>query len=304
MTKIKTPEAICGRVFNRERPPLFQVNSLSGGSSRLETMPIAESVLTKWDAGIQAAAGDTSNVIEIYDIIGEDWWSGGGVTDKMISSKLNEFGSSADVEVRINSPGGDMFQGIAIYNILQQHKGNITVKITALAASAASIIAMAGNEILMGQGAFLMIHNAWVMAMGNRNDFRDVADWLEPFDYALRDIYAARSGLPPKDIIKMMDKETFLNAQDAIDLKLADGTLSEDQITENAKARESQKAFNAARAMEHTLCKKDGNTRSQARQRIAALKNLSMPGAAQPTKPGAGDDWMEAARDFIAAHKL
>ncbi|HCF5801664.1 TPA: Clp protease ClpP, partial [Pseudomonas aeruginosa] len=101
---------------------------------------------------------------------------------------LRAIGGDVDVTVNINSPGGDVFEGLAIYNLLREHKGKVSVNIIGLAASAASFIAMAGDEIRIGRAAFLMIHNAWLIAMGNRNDLREIADWLEPFDMTLADI--------------------------------------------------------------------------------------------------------------------
>ncbi|WP_034085582.1 head maturation protease, ClpP-related, partial [Pseudomonas aeruginosa] len=111
-----------------------------------------------------------------------------------IAGALRAIGGDVDVTVNINSPGGDVFEGLAIYNLLREHKGKVTVNIIGLAASAASFIAMAGDEIRIGRAAFLMIHNAWLIAMGNRNDLREIADWLEPFDMTLADIYAQRTG--------------------------------------------------------------------------------------------------------------
>ncbi|EPJ5267720.1 head maturation protease, ClpP-related, partial [Providencia stuartii] len=113
--------------------------------------------LDKWNSGIRAASSD--NTISVLDVIGEDFW-GEGVTAKRISAALRAIGNQ-DVVVNINSPGGDMFEGLAIYNLLRAHNGKVTVNILGIAASAASVIAMAGDEIRMGRGAFLMIHNCW-----------------------------------------------------------------------------------------------------------------------------------------------
>ena len=112
------------------------------------------------------AAGNDANSISIYDSIGENW-EGTGVTAKRISAALRAIGDK-DVVVNINSPGGDFFEGVAIYNLLREHQGRVTVQVMGLAASAASVIAMAGDEILMGDGSFLMIHNAgpWPSAIG------------------------------------------------------------------------------------------------------------------------------------------
>ena len=126
------------------------------------------SALDRWNGGLKAAASD-DNTISVFDVIGQDYW-GEGVTAKRIAGTLRSM-NGADVTVNINSPGGDMFEGLAIYNLLREYQGKVTVKVLGLAASAASIIAMAGDDIQIGRGAFLMIHNCWVVAIGNRHDF-------------------------------------------------------------------------------------------------------------------------------------
>jgi ATP-dependent protease ClpP protease subunit len=140
-------------------------------------------VYDRWNAAVRAAtAGD--NVITMYDVIGRDDWTGGGITVESVDAQLARIGTG-DVEIHVNSPGGDMFEGIAIFNRLQQHPGQITVKVFGQAASAASIIAMAGDRIEMAPSSFIMIHNCWVIVAGNRHDLRETADFLEPFDTAM-----------------------------------------------------------------------------------------------------------------------
>ncbi|EEG2497363.1 phage tail tape measure protein [Salmonella enterica] len=131
-----------------------------------ETLP---SALDRWNGGIKAAATD-DNSISVFDVIGQDYW-GEGVTAKRIAGALRAM-NGADVTVNINSPGGDMFEGLAIYNLLREYQGKVTVKVLGIAASAASVIAMAGDDIQIGRGAFLMIHNCWVVAMGMQKDSR------------------------------------------------------------------------------------------------------------------------------------
>src|SRR5690606_15536984 len=122
-----------------------------------------DGALSRWNPGVRAAAEDSETSITIYDVIGEDYWTGGGVTVSRIDGALRKIGNR-DVTVFINSPGGDVFEGIAIYNRLREPPANVTVKIMGLAASAASIIAMAGDRIEIGTASFLMVHNAWVVA--------------------------------------------------------------------------------------------------------------------------------------------
>ncbi|WP_084539613.1 head maturation protease, ClpP-related [Azorhizobium doebereinerae] len=286
------PRAVVGRVNAEARPPRIDI---SNPRDDIVGTPTVQA-LARWQAGVRAAV-ETDNVVRIFGVIGEDWWTGLGNTVGTVSDRLNEIGDR-DIEVHVNSPGGDVFEGIAIYNLLQSHTKNVTVKVLGLAASAASIIAMCGDERLIGAGAFFMIHNAWVMAMGNRHDLRDVADYLEPFDASLRDIYVARSSQSASDIEKWMDEETFLNASRSIELGFATGGLSKDDVTEDKATTEQARTANAARQMEAVLTKKGGMTRSSARALMkdlvngkpgAAAGHGGMPGAATPSQPGAGD---------------
>ena len=180
-------------------------------------------VLTKWAehplAAVPGADGDTT--ISIFDVIGEDFWTGSGVTANRISAALRSIGSK-DITVRINSPGGDMFEGIAIYNLLRAHPAKVTVEVLGWAASAASIIAMAGDDIRMGLGSFMMVHNAWGMVIGNRHDMREAATLFDQFDAALADIYQARTGMKHADIEQLMDAETFMTAAQTVEYGFAD----------------------------------------------------------------------------------
>ncbi|HCL3777359.1 TPA: Clp protease ClpP, partial [Pseudomonas aeruginosa] len=193
---------------------------------------LAPKALDAWRPELRAASGDNPDTtITIYEPIGYDWWTGEGVTAKRIAGALRAIGGDVDVTVNINSPGGDVFEGLAIYNLLREHKGKVSVNIIGLAASAASFIAMAGDEIRIGRAAFLMIHNAWLIAMGNRNDLREIADWLEPFDMTLADIYAQRTGIDIDDIVKQMDAETWIGGREAVDKGWADAFLESDEIS-------------------------------------------------------------------------
>lgn len=178
-------------------------------------------VLAKWAEHPFAAAPDADATISIFDVIGDDGWTGGGVTAKRISAALRSIGNR-DVIVRINSPGGDMFEGIAIYNLLRAHPAKVTVEVLGWAASAASIIAMAGDEIRMGLGSFMMIHYAWGLVIGNRHDMREAAILFDQFDGALADIYEARTGMKHADIEQLMDAETFMAAAQAVKYGFAD----------------------------------------------------------------------------------
>lgn len=246
-------------------------------------------VLDKWGeeaAGVRPAALATGdNVITMFDIIGEDWWTGGGVTAKKVAAQLRAIGDRP-VEVQINSPGGDMFEGIAIYNVLREHPQDITIKVMGMAASAASIIVMAGDSVEIGAASFVMIHNCWVLAVGNRHDMAQTAAWLEPFDAAMRDVYVQRTGQKAEDVSKWMDSETFLSGSQAIELGFADVLLAADQVKVEDKAKAADRQVNELRALELSLVAA-GHSRSDARARINKIKGT--PGAAnEATTPGAG----------------
>lgn len=197
--------------------------------------------LGQWSDTPMAAEADEPNTITIFDVIGEDWWTGEGFTAKRAAGALRSIGRNP-VTVNINSPGGDMFEGLAIYNLLREHPAKVTVKVMGLAASAASVIAMAGDEVLMGTGSVMMIHNAWGIVIGNRHDFADASSVFETFDQSMASIYAARTGIGESDILAMLDGPnrqsdgTWLTAAEAIDKGFADGDFEPPSATGEARA--------------------------------------------------------------------
>lgn len=217
--------------------------------------------LDKWNSGIRAASSD--NTISVLDVIGEDFW-GEGVTARRISAALRAIGDN-DVVVNINSPGGDMFEGLAIYNLLRAHSGKVTVNILGIAASAASIIAMAGDEVQMGRGSFLMIHNCWAFAAGNRHDFAKLSTDLAPFDHSMADIYVSRTGQTKDVVSQMMDNETYIGASDAIEKGFADGLLTADSLDDGDESPQA-----AIRKLDALLAKTN-TPRSERRKLISAL---------------------------------
>lgn len=247
-----------------------------------ENRDLPSSAMDRWNGSIKAAKSD-GNSISVFDVIGADWY-GDGVTASRIAAALRSIGG-ADVTVNINSPGGDMFEGLAIYNLLREYEGKVTVKVLGLAASAASIIAMAGDEVQIGRGAFLMIHNCWVYAMGNRHDLQQIAADMVPFDKAMNDIYGARTGLDAATIDAMMDAETYIGGSDAVEKGFADRLLAADEI---ADGDDSPAA--ALRKLDAMLAKTDA-PRSERRKLLKALTG-GKPGAAATPEgmPGATDE--------------
>lgn len=212
---------------------LPKINSL-----QLPKTDTIDDIHSRWNPSVRAS-DDDNNTIQIYQSIGEDYF-GDGFTARRMSAALRSIGKDKDVVVSINSPGGDFFEGATIYNLLREHKGHVTVKIPGLAASAASIIAMAGDTIQISDIGFLMIHNSWGMVVGNRNDMVQAADTFKIFDDAMADVYAARTGHDRVEISKMMDSETWLNASLAVEKGFADeisGVKSVDDGDSEKKAR-------------------------------------------------------------------
>ena len=248
-------------------------------------------VLDTWNGGLKAADTDAAT-ISILDLIGEDYWSGGGVTAKRIDAALRSIGER-DVFVDINSPGGDFFDGVAIYNLLRAHPHKVTVRIVGVAASAASVIAMAGDDILIGAAGFLMVHNAWVVAVGNRHDLASAAETLRPFDEAMAGVYAARSGVDLGTAQTWMDGETWFNGKDAIASGLADSYLASDLIVEDEVAARAAADLKPVQKVEYGLAKA-GLARSERRNAIGDLLQ-SRAAVAHGRRPAvAGDQELAA----------
>ncbi len=235
-------------------------------------------VMAKWAERPLAAESDDPNTISIYDVIGEDFWTGGGFTAKRMSAALRSIGKN-DVTVKINSPGGDMFEGIAIYNLLREHPAKVTIDVMGWAASAASIIAMAGDDIRMGLGTFMMVHNAWGVVIGNRHDMADASTLFEGFDGAIADIYQARTGLDAKAIAKLMDAETFMGASDAVAKGFAD-SVNESLKADGADAKNLDSRLMARRQTEAALAKA-GYPRTMRSEMLAQLTNSPTRDAGQ-----------------------
>lgn len=222
-----------------------------------------------WDETLMASdADDEDNVINILDVIGYDWWTDSGTTAKRINAALASIGRNKDVIVNINSPGGDVWEGLAIYNLLREHKGSVTVRILGLAASAASFIAMAADELQIARAGFFMIHNAWTISAGNRNDLRDTADFLEQIDATIADVYHVRSGIDADELAEQMDNETWINGKDAVAIGMADGFLASDIVTQ---ANNKYDASNSVRKIDKLMAM-NGIPRTERRQLISDLK--------------------------------
>jgi len=254
-------------------------------------------VLAKW-ADTPRAATEGEDVISILDVIGEDWWTGGGFTAKRMSAALRSIGDKP-VRVQLNTPGGDLFEGIAIYNMLRDHKQKVTVEVLGWAASAGSIIAMAGDEIVMGTGTFIMVHNAWGLVVGNRHDLAEAATLFESFDSAIVDIYDARVSADRKTIESLMDAETFMGPTEAIKHGFADRTDADLGKDAEAKALAGIDPGLVAKRRTEAALARSGFTRNQRADMLAELTNS--PGARDAARPTATRD---AGVDMAAIQQL
>lgn len=171
---------------------------------------------------IQAKTTDAGVEVLIYDVI-DPWW---GVSAKGFADAIAGAGDRP-LTVRLNSPGGDVFDGRAIASMIRAHKGPTKAIIDGLAASAASTIAVAANETVMATGAFLMVHNSWAFAMDNATGLRQMADLLEKIDGQIGADYAAKAGVTPEQAKAWMDAETWFTAEEAVTAGLAASVLED-----------------------------------------------------------------------------
>jgi ATP-dependent Clp protease protease subunit len=177
-----------------------------------------------------AKQGDTLTMA-FYDTIGESMF-GEGATPAMVAEALK--GDFKNVELHLNSPGGDAFAGVAIYNLLKASSKPVNVIVDGLAASAASIIAMAGDTITMNQGSVMMIHEAMSMAFGNASDMQKMADTLTSVTSGIADIYVSKTGLPKDTVLKMQNEETWMTADEAVQKGFATSVNKDKNAVKNS----------------------------------------------------------------------
>ena len=189
-------------------------------------------------------------ILELYGTIAEESWFDDDVTPAMFRAEL--FAGSGPVTVWINSPGGDCIAASQIYTMLMDYKGDVTVKIDGIAASAASVVAMAGTKVLMAPTALMMIHNPATMAFGDHADMEKAIDMLSEVKESIINAYEIRTGLSHAQLSHMMDGTTWMNAKKAIELGFADGIL-----TDGKRVPDDTEGYEfAASAVERTLINK------------------------------------------------
>lgn len=170
-------------------------------------------------------------VLELRGTIAEESWFDDDVTPQLFKDELNA--ASGDITVWINSPGGDCVAAAQIYNMLTQYKGNVTVKIDGIAASAASVIAMAGNTVMMSPVSMMMIHNPATIAFGDHTEMQKAIDMLAEVKESIINAYVIKTGLTRAKLSHLMDAETWMDANKAVELGFADDIIQRAETKPN-----------------------------------------------------------------------
>ena len=186
-----------------------------------------------WAWKNQAGEGGTeARVLELYGTIAEESWFDDDITPAQFREEL--FAGSGPVTVWINSTGGDCIAASQIYTMLMDYKDDVTVKIDGIAASAASVIAMAGTEVLMAPTALMMIHNPATIAMGDHEDMQKAIEMLDEVKESIINAYEIKTSLTRAKLSHLMDAETWMNANKAVELGFADGILEDERAADIA----------------------------------------------------------------------
>ncbi|EJA5902362.1 TPA: Clp protease ClpP [Clostridioides difficile] len=185
----------------------------------------------------QANEEVAERVLELHGTIAEESWFDDDVTPQLFKDELNA--GSGDITVWINSPGGDCVAAAQIYNMLTQYKGNVTVKIDGIAASAASVIAMAGNTVLMSPVSMMMIHNPATVAFGDHAEMQKAIDMLAEVKESIINAYVIKTGLSRSKLSHLMDAETWMDANKAVELGFADDIIMRAETKPNINPEEA-----------------------------------------------------------------
>lgn len=198
-----------------------------------------------WEMKMSTTDSNAADVFIYGDIMSYQW----DETDTSASSfkqDLDALGDISTINLHINSPGGSVFEGIAIHNMLKRHKANINVYVDGLAASIASVIAMAGDTVYMPKNAMMMIHNPWTLAYGNAAEFRKIADDLDRIGNSSKQSYLQKAGdkLTDEKLQEMLDAETWLSADEAYEYGLCDVVEEANQMAASINSEILQKYKN------------------------------------------------------------
>lgn len=192
---------------------------------------------TKATINFKAQADDNALVLDMCDVIGDDMF-GMGITSGMVKDALAQCPSCTSIVLNLNSPGGDAFEGVAIYNTLKAAGKPVTINVIGMAASAASIVAMAGDEVVMNTGTQMMIHGAMAICAGFSADMLKMADTLEKVSGSIADIYVAETGNSKKSVTAMMDAETWMSGKEAVEKGFATSTGAANRVENSFDMKE------------------------------------------------------------------
>lgn len=207
---------------------------------------------------IKASEKKNEAEVYLYDDIGDSWE---GTTGKQFAADLKAVGDIRLLNIYINSPGGAVFDGVAIYNVLKRHRARKVVHIDGVAASIASVVAMAGDEIQIAMNGMIMIHDPWAMAAGTAEDFRKMATALDKVSESILATYVERTGTPQETLAKWMAEETWFTAEEAVEAGLAD--MISDEVEMAAFSRLDISSFrNAPDALKAAVAEAPTETES------------------------------------------
>ena len=197
---------------------------------------------------------DGERTLVLNGEISDETWYGDEVTPALFRKELNA--GTGDITVWINSPGGDVFAAARIYNMLMEYKGDVRVKVDALAASAASVIAMAGTEVLMSPVGMMMIHNPMTIAIGDSKEMQRAGEMLDEVKESIMNAYEIKTGMSRARISHLMDAESWFNARKAVELGFADGVLRGDGTEDKARGGDPEGVMFSRMAVTNSLLSK------------------------------------------------
>ena len=212
--------------------------------------------------------------------IAEDSWFDDDITPKLFREEL--MAGSGDITVWLNSPGGDCVAAAQIYNMLMDYKGSVTVKIDGIAASAASVIAMAGTKVLMSPVSMMFIHNPMTVALGNSDEMQKAIEMLHEVKESIINAYEIKTGLSRAKLSRLMDAETWMDANKAVELGFADGILQREEQSSDVPAPTASMMYSRANVVNSLMEKiaakcaiepKSGRSVDELRANLNAIKH-------------------------------
>lgn len=250
----------------------------------------------EWRNEANAETQATERTLFLNGVIAEESWFDDDITPELFKEEL--FSGEGDITLWINSPGGDCIAAAQIYNMLMDYKGNVTVKIDGLAASAASVIAMAGNTVIMSPVSMMMIHNPATVVMGDHAEMQKAIDMLNEVKESIMNAYEIKTGLSRAKLSHLMDAETWMNANTAVELGFADDISNKPSAAKNDNTSFMYSRKTASNVLLNKICKKiDAETVSKATA-IPAVSESTTP----PVSTGRSVDTLMERLEIIKNH--